>query len=83
MNKVETFKEILKLAERNDFSISYGASEYYFKVEYDRDTLFYKVIEIGKYHDTGGGWIKFYSKDFYKEYQLNPVEILLIDKFCW
>lgn len=45
---------------------------------YNEGNLNYVVVEYGVYIDTKNGWLKYYTKDIYKYYLLNPVEIKLI-----
>lgn len=76
MKKVDVIKEIVKLSKREDYIVSTDSVSY-IKYKYDDETIYYKVIELCTYKDTGGGWLKFYTKDVAKHYNLNPVEIIL------
>lgn len=76
MKKIDVIKEIIKLSKRDDYIVSTDTLSY-IKYKYDYETLYYKVIELGTYKDTGGGLLKFYTKDAAKHYNLNPVEVIL------
>ena len=77
MNKVDVIKDIINLSKRDDYVLrleGYGNRKYLF----NENSLDYKTIEFNSYFDTSGGWLKYYTKDVAKYYELNPVEMLLI-----
>ena len=77
MNKVGVIKEVINLSKRTDCTVSSDGCGNR-KYSFDENSLGYIVIEFGSYFDTGGGWLKYYTKDVARYYELNPVEMLLI-----
>lgn len=77
MNKLDVVDELIKLSKRSDYVMKTDWISQR-KYTYDEGTLDYIVVEYGVYIDTKGGWLKYYTKDVYKYYLLNPVEIKLI-----
>ena len=77
MNKADVIREIVKLSKRTDYILSTDWNSYC-KYSYNTDKLDYVTVEYGVYVDTGGSWLKYYTKDCAKRYELNPVETLLV-----
>lgn len=78
MNKLDIFVELIKLSKRSDYIMSTDWRSWK-KYSYNKDKLDYITVEFGVYVDTGRGWLKYYTKDVAKSYELNPIEILLIE----
>ena len=76
MNKSDVIKEIIKLSKRKDYILSTDWVSWV-KYSYNKDTVDYICFEYGTYVDTGGGWLKYYTKDVAKQYQLNNIEMIL------
>ena len=77
MNKVDVIRNVISLSKRSDYIARFdglGNQKYSF----DENSLDYITVEFNSYFDTGGGWLKYYTKDVAKYYELNPVEMLLI-----
>lgn len=77
MNKLEIVSELIKLSRRSDYILNSDCDSYR-KYSYNADKLEYITIEYGVYVDTKGGWLKYYTKDVAKYYEMNPVEMMLI-----
>ena len=79
MKKLDVVTELIKLSKRSDYIMSSDWISWR-KYSYNTDKLDYITVEFGVYVDTGGGWLKYYTKDVAKYYEMNPVEMLLIKK---
>ena len=79
MKKLDVVTELIKLSKRTDYIMSSDWISWR-KYSYNTDKLDYITVEFGVYVDTGGGWLKYYTKDVAKYYEMNPVEMLLIKK---
>ena len=79
MNKRDTVGDVIKLSKRSDYVLTTDWISQY-KYSYNSNKLDYITVEFGVYVDTGGGWLKYYTKDVAKYYEMNPVEMLLIKK---
>ena len=77
MKKLDVVTELIKLSKRSDYIMSSDWISQY-KYSYNSNRLDYITVEFGVYVDTGGGWLKYYTKDVAKYYEMNPVEMLLI-----
>lgn len=77
MNKLDVVDELIKLSKRSDYVMKTDWISQR-KYAYNEDTLEYIVVDYGVYVDTKGGWLKYYTKDVAKYYEMNPVEMLLI-----
>ena len=77
MNKLDVVDELIKLSKRSDYIFRTDWSSWK-KYSYNADQLDYITVEFGVYIDTGRGWLKYYTKDVAKYYEMNPVEMLLI-----
>ena len=77
MKKLDVVTELIKLSKRSDYIMSSDWISWR-KYSYNTDKLDYITVEFGVYVDTGGGWLKYYTKDVAKYYEMNPVEMLLI-----
>ena len=77
MNKVDVIRSVINLLKRTDYTVRFGDCGKR-KYSFDENSLDYVTVEFGSYFDTGGGWLKYYTKDVAKYYELNPVEMLLI-----
>ena len=77
MNKLDVIDKLIDLSERSDYVMKTDRISQR-KYTYNEDSLDYIVVEYGMYIDTKGGWLKYYTKDVYKYYLLNPIEIKLI-----
>lgn len=77
MNKRDTVGDVIKLSKRSDYVLTTDWISQY-KYSYNSNRLDYITVEFGVYVDTGGGWLKYYTKDVAKYYEMNPVEMLLI-----
>ena len=77
MKKLDVVTELIKLSKRSDYIMSSDWISWR-KYSYNTDKLDYITVEFGAYVDTGGGWLKYYTKDVAKYYEMNPVEMLLI-----
>mgnify|MGYP001602624800 CR=1 FL=1 len=76
MNKVDVIRNVISLSKRSHYTVSFHLGNQ--KYSFDENSLDYVTVEFGSYFDTGGGWLKYYTKDVAKYYELNPVEMLLI-----
>ena len=79
VKKLDVVTELIKLSKRTDYIMSSDWISWR-KYSYNTDKLDYITVEFGVYVDTGGGWLKYYTKDVAKYYEMNPVEMLLIKK---
>lgn len=79
VKKLDVVTELIKLSKRSDYIMSSDWISWR-KYSYNTDKLDYITVEFGVYVDTGGGWLKYYTKDVAKYYEMNPVEMLLIKK---
>ena len=79
MKKLDVVTELIKISKRSDYIMSSDWISWR-KYSYNTDKLDYITVEFGVYVDTGGGWLKYYTKDVAKYYEMNPVEMLLIKK---
>ena len=79
VKKLDVVTELIKLSKRSDYILSSDWISWR-KYVYNTDKLDYITVEFGVYIDTGGGWLKYYTKDVAKYYEMNPVEMLLIKK---
>ena len=79
MKKLDVVTELIKLSKRSDYIMSSDWISWR-KYSYNTDKLDYITVEFGVYVDMGGGWLKYYTKDVAKYYEMNPVEMLLIKK---
>ena len=79
LKKLDVVTELIKLSKRSDYIMSSDWISWR-KYSYNTDKLDYITVEFGVYVDTGGGWLKYYTKDVAKYYEMNPVEMLLIKK---
>ena len=77
MKKLDVVTELIKLSKRSDYIMSSDWISWR-KYSYNTDKLDYITVEFGVYVDTGGGWLKYYTKDVAKSYEMSPVEMLLI-----
>ena len=77
LKKLDVVTELIKLSKRSDYIMSSDWISWR-KYSYNTDKLDYITVEFGVYVDTGGGWLKYYTKDVAKYYEMNPVEMLLI-----
>ena len=77
MNKRDIISEVIRLSKRSDYILKTDWISYR-KYSYNSDTLDYIVVEYGAYIDTGGGWLKYCTKDIVKRYEMNPIEMMLI-----
>ena len=77
MKKLDVVTELIKLSKRSDYIMSSDWISWR-KYSYNTDKLDYITVEFGVYVDTGWGWLKYYTKDVAKYYEMNPVEMLLI-----
>ena len=77
VKKLDVVTELVKLSKRSDYIMSSDWISWR-KYSYNTDKLDYITVEFGVYIDTGGGWLKYYTKDVAKYYEMNPVEMLLI-----
>lgn len=77
MNKRDVIREVIRLSKRSDYILKTDWISYR-KYSYNSDTLDYIVVEYGVYVDTGGGWLRYYTKDITKYYEMNPIEMILI-----
>ena len=77
MKKLDVVTELIKLSKRSDYILSSDWISWR-KYSYNSNKLDYITVEFGVYVDTGGGWLKYYTKDVAKYYEMNPVEMLLI-----
>lgn len=77
MNKRDVIREVIRLSKRSDYILKTDWISYR-KYSYNSDTLDYIVVEYGAYVDTGGGWLKYCTKDMVKRYEMNPIETMLI-----
>ena len=77
MSKWDTVGDVIKLSKRSDYVLTTDWISQY-KYSYNSNKLDYITVEFGVYVDTGGGWLKYYTKDVAKYYEMNPVEMLLI-----
>lgn len=77
MNKRDVIREVIRLSKRSDYILKTDWISCY-KYSYNSDTLDYIVFEYGVYVDTGGGWLKYYTKDVVKYYEMNPIEMIFI-----
>ncbi len=77
MNKLTVVSELIKLSRRTDYILSSDWVSYR-KYSYNAHRQDYIIVKYGTYVDTGGGWLKYYTKDVAKYYEMNPVEMLLI-----
>ncbi len=77
VKKLDVVTELIKLSKRSDYIMSSDWISWR-KYSYNTDKLDYITVEFGVYVDTGGGWLKYYTKDVAKYYEMNPVEMLLI-----
>ena len=77
MNKRDVIREVIKLSKRSDYILKTDWISHR-KYSYNADTLDYIVFEYGIYVDTGGGWLKYHTKDVAKYYEMNPIEMIFI-----
>ena len=77
MNKRDVVGELINLSKRSDYILRTDWSSWK-KYSYNADQLDYIAVEFGVYVDTGRGWLKYYTKDVAKSYEMSPVEMLLI-----
>ena len=77
MNKLEVIEKIIRLSKRTDYILSSDWCSYC-EYRYDSDTVEYTTVKYGTFADTGGGWLRYNTKDVSKYYLLNPIERLLV-----
>lgn len=77
VKKLDVVTKLIKLSKRSDYIMSSDWISWR-KYSYNTDKLDHITVEFGVYVDTGGGWLKYYTKDVAKYYEMNPVEMLLI-----
>ena len=77
MNKIDVIREVIRLSKRSDYILNTDWISYR-KYSYNSNTLDYIVVEYGAYIATGGGWLKYCTKDIVKRYEMNPIEMMLI-----
>ena len=77
MNKRDVVGELINLSKRSDYILRTDWSSWK-KYSYNADQPDYITVEFGVYVDTGRGWLKYYTKDVAKSYEMSPVEMLLI-----
>ena len=77
MNKIDVIREVIRLSKRSDYILKTDWISYR-NYSYNSDTIDCIVVEYGVYVDTGGGWLRYYTKDITKYYEMNPIEIMLI-----
>lgn len=77
MNKLEVIERIIRLSKRTDYILRSDWCSYC-EYRYDSDTTEYTTVKYGTFVDTGGGWLRYNTKDVSKYYLLNPIERLLV-----